>query len=215
MSSGLSPLKSFYYLDNYRLTKNTAIRIEALLPDGKILTAETRSPYFYKIFLDDETSPTIIPNESGEDSYYYRWDIFRSYGPFIYGPSFYIRYFVSGDEEIIRYKEVTGKQIFTNEYKILTSFVDNTMRDISLGIDDKEKVHIVDACFEVKVFDTALGIYVNSIKTFEDEFSVRISEPNISNINGGFGIFGTYISEQFDIGITSDYIKSFGYTPAN
>jgi hypothetical protein len=88
------------------------------------------------------------------------------------------------------------------------------MQDISIGIDDKTKINIIGACFEVKVYDTALGIYANSIQTFEDEFSIRISEPNISNINGGFGIFGTYISEKFDIEITSNYISSFGYTPA-
>jgi len=214
-AAGISPVNSFYYLENFRLRKGTTIKIEAILPGGKTLTAETHSPYYNKLYLAEETSPTIIPTEDGGDTYYYKWENFGIFGPFIYGPSFYIRYFVSGNEDIMRYKEVTGKKMLTNEYKILTSFVDNAMRDISLGIDDKSKVHIVGACFEVKVFDDALGIYVNSIKTFDDEFSVRISEPNISNINGGFGIFGTYISEPFDIGITSDYIQSFGYTQVN
>lgn len=210
----ISTVTSFYYLDNYRLTKGIAIKIEALLSSGKTLTAETHSPYFYKIFLD-KASPTIIPNENAGESYYFKWENFGSYGPFIYGPSFYIRYFISGNEETIHYKEVIGKHTYPSEYKLLISFINNAMHEISSGIDDKTKINIIDACFEVKVFDNALGIYVNSIKTFEDEFSVRISEPNISNIKGGLGIFGTYISEQFDIQITPDYIKSFGYTPAN
>jgi len=214
-TTGIPPVKSFYYLENYRLKKGTTVKIEAILPGGKTLSAETHSPYFNKLYLVEGSSPTIIPTEYGGDTYYYKWEHFGIFGTFIYGPSFYVRYFVSGNEAIIRYKEVSGKKMLTNEYKILTSFVDDAMRDISSGIDDKSKVHIMDACFEVKVFDNALGIYVNSIKTFEDEFSVRISEPNISNINGGLGIFGTYISEQFDIGITSDYIQSFGYTPVN
>lgn len=210
-----SAVSCFYYLDNYRLKKGTTIKIEASLPNGMILSATSRSPYFYKVTLAEEGSPAVIPDEKFGDSYNYKWNISGNYEPYIFGPSFYIRYFITGVEEIIHYKEVIGKSAYTNEYKLPIASINEAMHNISLGIDDKAKINIIDACFEVKVFDTALGIYVNSIKTFEDEFSIRISEPNISNIDGGLGVFGTFFSEQFDIIITSDYIKSFGYTPAN
>jgi hypothetical protein len=210
-----SSVNSFYYLDNYILTKNTEIKINALLPDGTVLTSETISAYYYSVSLAEGVGPMIIPDESSGDTYFYQWEIFGNVRPLIFGPSFYISYFISGYEETIYYKKVTGKYLQQiNGYEVPFAFIDKTMQDISIGIDDKAKINIIGACFEVKVYDTALGIYANSIQTFEDEFSVRISEPNISNINGGFGIFGTYISENFDIEITSNYISSFGYTPA-
>jgi hypothetical protein len=208
-----SSVNSFYYIDNYRLTKNTVIKIEALLPDGTVLTSETTSPNYFRLRLLGD--PMIIPDENSSDVYFFNWDVFGNYVPLIFGPSFYVSYFISGYEEIIHYKKATGKHIQQlDRYEVPIVFIDQAMQDISIGIDDKTKINIIGACFEVKVYDTALGIYANSIQTFEDEFSIRISEPNISNINGGFGIFGTYISEKFDIGITSDYISSFGYTPA-
>ena len=205
----------FYYLNNFTLSKGMELKIEALLPDGNILTATTRAPRYNLITLPDEGGgPTTIPDENDGDTYSYRWDIFGSYEPLIFGPSFYIRYFMTGSEENIHYKEVNGNYIYTNEYSIPVESINNAMQEISIGIDDKSIINVLGACLEVKVFDNALGTYVNSIKTFEDEYSVRISEPDISNINGGLGIFGTYISEIFDINITSDYIKSFGYIKA-
>ncbi len=210
-----SPVNSFYYIENYRLTKNTEIKIEALLPDGTILTSETNSPYYFSVTLVEDVGPMVIPDESSGDIYFYQWEIFGDVGPIIFGPTFYISYFISGSEETIYYKKVSGKHLQQiNGYEVPIAFIDKTMGDISIGIDDKTKINIIGACLEVKVYDTALGIYANSIQTFEDEFSVRISEPNISNIRGGFGIFGTYISEKFNIGITASYISSFGYTPA-
>ena len=213
--TGNSSVNSFYYLDNYRLTKNTEIEIEALLPEGTVLTSETKSPYYYTLKLLSGGELMIIPDENSSDLYFFKWDMFGNYVSFIFGPSFYISYFISGNEEIIHYKKVTGKHVQQlNRYEVPMGFIEKAMQDISIGIDDKAIINIIGACFEVKVYDTALGIYANSIQTFEDEFSVRISEPNISNINGGFGIFGSYISEKFDIEITSNYISSFGYTPA-
>ena len=210
-----SSVNYFYYLDNYRLTKNTVIKIEALLPDGTVLNSETTSPYYFSVRLVGGSEDLVIPDENSSESYLYNWDIIGNYVPVAFGPSFYISYYISGYEDIIHYKKVTGKYVQElNHYEVRMEFIDKTMQDISIGINNKASINIIGSCFEVKVYDTALGIYVNSIQTFEDEFSVRISEPNLSNINGGFGVFGTYMSEKFDIELTSNYISSFSYTPA-
>lgn len=212
-TQGNLPLSSFYYINNFTLTKGTDLKIEATLPDGTLLTSETKSPsYFNLTLLEEGGGPRTIPLENSVDTYYYRWRIFGNYEEYIFGPSFYIKYFLTGNEEEVHYKKVIGKQNYTNEFKILKLYIDETMLEISEGINNKSLINIIGACFEVKVFDNALGVYVNSIQTFEDEFSVRISEPNISNINGGLGIFGSYISETFDISIAGEYIRSFGYT---
>ena len=114
------------------------------------------------------------------------------------------------------YKEVSGKYFpQINGYEFSSEFLNKAMEEISEGISNKSSINILGALFEIKVYDYALGIYANSVQTFEDEFSIRISAPDVSNINGGLGIFGTYFSETFQIGITSDYIESFGYTSVN
>ena len=209
-----SPVKSLYYLDNYTLTKDTEIGIEALLPDGIILNSETHSADYYRIMLrTEEWSPTSIPDNDFGDVYFYRWNSYGNQESLLYGPSFYISYYFSGHEEDVYFKEVPGRYVpQINLYEVPLEFIQETMQEISIGIDDILSINIIGACFEIKVFDTALGIYANSTSTFEDEFSIRISEPNITNINGGLGIFGTYISEKFNIEIKTDYIESFGYT---
>lgn len=215
-NSGTSKIGSFYYLKNYRLKKNTEIKIEAFLSDGTVLASKTRSPSYFSVLLPElYNGPSIIPDQGSATTYQYRWEIYGNSEPVVFGPSFYIKYYSSGDEGNILYKKVTGRRVpFTNAYRVQVESIDNAMLDISSGILDKENINIVGACFEVKVFDKALGVYVSSIQTFDDEFSIRVSEPDIGNINGGYGIFGTYISEQFDLFITPSYIRSFGYTPA-
>lgn len=208
-------VNSFYYLNNFTLVKGMELKIEAVLPNGNILTATTRAPRYNSIILPEEGGgPTTIPDDNFGDTYNYRWNIFGNYEPLVFGPSFYIIYFMAGSEEDIYYKEVNGNSIYTNEYSIPVESINYAMQEISIGIDDKSTINVVGACLELKVFDKALGTYVNSIRTFEDEYSIRISEPDITNINGGLGIFGAYLSEIFDINITTGYINSFGYTKA-
>ena len=114
----------------------------------------------------------------------------------------------------MNYKRVVGKHNLTYQYRIPTVNIYKAMQEIGNGLEDKSLINIVGACFEVKVFDKALGIYYNSVHTFEDEFSIRISESDVSNIDGGLGIFGTYVSEKFNIEITPEFITSYGYTTA-
>lgn len=207
---------SFYVLKNYSLTMDTEIKIEANLPDGTILSSVTHTPYYGRFTLETENgSPLLIPDDSFGETYYYRWKIYGNNENYIFGPSFYIIYYITGNEEKILYKKVAGKydrEIDT--YGVSLEFIGKSMEDISKGINNIESINVIGAGFEVKVYDNALGIYANSVQTFEDEFSIRISEPDISNIEGGLGIFGTYFSNFFNIDITSDYIESFGYNKA-
>jgi len=207
---------SFYVLKNYNLTMDTEIKIEADLPDGTLLSSTTHTIYYSRLILDTENAiPLVIPDASFGDTYYYIWKTYGNSEDYIFGPSFYIMYYLTGNEEKIYYKEVVGKyDREINTYSVSIEFIGKSMEEISNGISNRESVNVFGAGFEVKVYDDALGIYANSIQTFEDEFSIRISEPDVSNIEGGFGIFGSYFSNFFNIELSTDYIESFGYTKA-
>lgn len=116
----------------------------------------------------------------------------------------------------MRYKKIEGTYYTSlRTYKVTNYALSIGMNQISEGIDDKSRINIVNACFEIKLCDLMLGTYSSAAQTFEDEFDIRISETNFTNINGGFGIFGTYISETFDLLLTPEYVNSFGYKLAH
>jgi hypothetical protein len=89
------------------------------------------------------------------------------------------------------------------------------MNEISREVADKSQIHVLNAAFEIKLCDIMLGTYASAAQTFEDEFSIRISAADFTNINGGFGIFGSYNSETFSLLLSAQYVNSFGYRYGN
>ncbi len=202
-----------YYLKNFILPKNTYIRIEAVLPDYTTLYAETKSAQYSTILL--ETEELSLPG-TADDAVFYTWRTLGQRDSLLLIPSIYIRYFILGQDTAVKYKKIDGTYfINTGTYKVTNYALSLAMNQISDGIPDKSSINILNACLEIKLCDTMLGMYAAASQTFEDEFSVRISETDFTNINGGYGIFGTYISETFDLPITPEYINSFGYTLAH
>jgi hypothetical protein len=148
-----------------------------------------------------------------EDAAYYTWRILGLRDSLILFPSVYIRYYISGQDTALKYKEVPGTYYSDlRTYKITTHSLSSSMNEIYQGTGDRSQVHIINAVFEIKLCDLTLGTYVAAARTFEDEFSIRISATDFTNVNGGFGIFGTYISETFDLLMSVEYVNSFGYS---
>jgi hypothetical protein len=202
-------VKYFYYLDDIVLAKNTVYKIEATLPNGIVLSSETKTPRYSKLNMVEKDDVLPKPNNAPA---YYMWSLTRPEDQLLFGPAFYIRYFILGEEDRIIYKEVPGFHYQNNLlYEVSRESLDDAMQSISNGIVSAGNVNIIDAQIEIKVFDRALGIYVNSIRTFEDEFSIRVAEANVSNIEGGFGVFGSYFSEKSKIIFEEEYVSSFGY----
>lgn len=204
-----SAVNYVYYLKNFRPPKNTRMVIEAFLPDDKYLYAETKSAQFSTVLL--ETEELTLPAME-EDAAYYTWRILGQRDSLILFPSVYIRYYVSRQDTSMKFKEVDGTYFADlRTYRIANHSLSAAMSEISNGISDKSQIHIINAVFEIKLCDFMLGTYVAAARTFEDEFSIRISATDFTNINGGFGIFGTYISETFNLLLSAEYVNSFGY----
>jgi hypothetical protein len=89
--------------------------------------------------------------------------------------------------------------------------VTKAMEEISSSDPNKQNYVIESAVFRLFVLDKNLTTYYSAAQTFLDEFSVRVSQPDYTNITGGLGIFGTYSVLQSTLTFDDAYVTSFGY----
>ena len=61
------------------------------------------------------------------------------------------------------------------------------------------------------VYDPNLSTYYSSMQEATDGFTVRLDQPDYSNVTGGFGIFGSYVRTELKVKFTKEYLKTFGY----
>ena len=86
------------------------------------------------------------------------------------------------------------------------------MLQVSNG-DDKSNYRFLRIDFELLIFDQFLAGYISTTNWFFDNLSIRLYEPNYTNINGGLGIFGAYEFNVFQIALSSQYLDKLGYIP--
>jgi len=95
------------------------------------------------------------------------------------------------------------------------SFLNQDIKDafaeLSQGDSDKGSYTIHNLTFKIIIMDKNTASYWSSGRTFEDEFSVRIEAAEVSNINGGYGVFGLYAGRTKKIKVDADYVLPFGY----
>jgi hypothetical protein len=79
--------------------------------------------------------------------------------------------------------------------------------------DDQSHFRFLRIDFELLIFDRFLAAYISTTNGFLDNLSIRLDEPNYSNINGGLGIFGAYIYNVLPITLSVQYLDQLGYIP--
>jgi hypothetical protein len=85
------------------------------------------------------------------------------------------------------------------------------MKEISGDDPNKDHYIILTAIIDLLVFDRNLSGYYSSVASISDEFSIRLDEIDFSNIDGGFGVFGSYYKQSFVLFFDKLYVESFGY----
>ena len=87
------------------------------------------------------------------------------------------------------------------------------MQNISAGDNNKSNYSVeIKPKVEVLVMDEALSRYYSSTSQSLNDLTVRLDENDYTNIEGGYGIFGTYITKQYTaISFIATYLESFGY----
>ena len=220
---------SFYYIKNFQPKSESAIRIEATLPNGKILRANSTtfftSPY---IIQNNEYSIPITVfgnylvfnwtnlNSMKDEKIYYVPELVIKYAKIQNGISVEMQkkiplFYISGNNGDVPLYPSIQANITNAKFDTLT--IRKALEEISAGDPNKQNYIIHKAVFRLLIADKNLAVYYAAQKTFLDEFSVRVTQPEFTNIDGGLGIFGTLTSTQIEIPIKESFIRSFGYLP--
>jgi hypothetical protein len=218
----------YYYLKNFQPSDAQPIRIEATLPNGTILKSSTETFSINSFYFTDPniTYPSGINGQAisvGWNSFYY----LNSNVELYYAPELVILYskLVNGVktefQKKVPYHYTNGglegpavyPPIEVNQLSIIFPgfIIDQAMKEISQDDPNKNNYTVEKAVFRLFVLDKNLAAYYSSQRTFLDEFSVRFTQPDFTNITGGLGVFGTYTVKKLDVQLDNSYISSFGY----
>ena len=120
-----------------------------------------------------------------------------------------VEYVVSNEEEKAAYP-VPNRN--TSE-SFSVEAIRRTMELISEGEPNKSLFSIYQRpIIEVIAMDENLSRYYSTASGSFDDLTVRVNSVDYTNIDGGLGVFGSYIKEKQTITkFVAEYIQSFGY----
>ncbi len=206
---------------------NQLMELIVNLPNGKTITAETRTPKFNYLHFNQTIEPFIPAPDEVIDI---KWDLVDGDDENqIYLPELKISYYLTEDDGTNTLKEKAvplnyyyrdnGERIANfplpiNEgaMQYLQESFDTTMVLIGEGIEDKTRIIIRDAELQLILLDYNLVPYYMSIETFLGGYTILLDQNDYSNINGGRGVFASFfIDKSHSIRIDRQYAARFGY----
>jgi hypothetical protein len=212
----------YYYNNHFIINPNEEIEIEVLLPNGRRLYSFSVTP---KDIIFSDGSDVIIPPVNS-DFVNFIW-LASEQGAY-FSPKFEIKYLqVVNGIQVLKTIEVPIKYVTRNgnltplypEASNRTNIVYSmesialTLEKIAEGDPDKQNYSVFQTpLFKLLAFDAALSRYTSSTSQSLDDLTVTLNTADYTNINGGFGIFGSYIKKNYSsIKFQQNFIESFGY----
>lgn len=218
----------FYYTENLKPELNKTISIRAQLASGEVLSSTIHTINSDLIYFLGST--TNIPNYA-EEFITVRFftisgdvDFSRIY----FMPRLNIKYSkIENGEQKFYYKQVPQyyetvaddvipfypKPSNRDTYYFENEAFDITMDEIAENDYDRSAYIIHDAVFTLYIPDENFSEYYMAENTYNESFSIKLDPPRFSNIEGGLGIFGCFVVLTYEIPISANYIRNFGYTP--
>lgn len=211
----------YYYINGFIPNEGDSLEIEALLPNGRRLRSNTKIPYGVK---RNEQNSDLLLTRSSTNYLRTSWEIKNRNQ--IYLPKLLIDYLEKENgvnirkEKIIPWKKVkindATKYIYPSpsgdyliDYDI--NIIKESMEDISINDPEKGKYTIISIILELSIFDENLTTYYFTVGLDGNSFAVGLDEGDYSNIENGFGIFGSFFTQKFKIQLSKPYVNSFGY----
>jgi hypothetical protein len=210
----------FYYIRNLKPDPGQSVQIQALLPNGLLLQSNTTLPNVSSGGFFDPTSDILVPPVNGNSYIYILW---QSLG-FVYQPKIMIEYYKVGSTQI-QYHQVpliyTNKNgnsapIYpgptTNNYlKIDILAISSALNEIATNEQDKTHYSILGIDIQLLVYDQNISTYYSSNQNSINDFTVIINPPDYSNIQGGYGIFGSFSRTDYYLKFNTKYLDTLGY----
>ncbi len=223
---------SCYYVNNLQLDIAQTINAQVIMPDGKVLTATTKTVPTNDLKLQFEGS---IPQKDTFGNYLdhvtLSW-LFPSYikdpysADIYYAPQLSIEYYkkengnsifmkkiipdeyrVINDKLVPHYPDAGHTGLFTFDLNAIT----RALNEISEGDDNKSNYIITRVVLTILMFDESLALYYSANQTFDNGLTLTLLPPDFSNVSGGKGIFGSYMKIETSLLFRSFYIEPFGY----
>ncbi len=210
-SSGDPDNITYYYLKNLKLEKEKQLKIEVDLPDGTVLKSSTQTPDPGILIFEGDK---IIPPSNLSNVFSINWRLINYIGePLYYKPFLYIDYRKNiNDTTVYMQKEVPVQYNLVNEKyipvypKISTNnSIEYPMDAINKALTDLQETDsvsnydILNAKFVLWVFDKNSATYISSTEGFQEDFSLRIEAADFTNVQGGYGIFGSFLKYETKI----------------
>lgn len=212
----------FYYNDKFFVANNKTIELEVLLPNGKRLRSNSKTPG--QIIYDDK-SDVIIPS-GNKTTTQIIWSPLAD-GTF-FSSQMLIRYKQNVNGVIIEktkpvpYKYVSQGNNLVPVFPIPSasatiiydlSAITKALQEISDGDPNKQNYSILQKIdFSVVAFDSPASKYVSSTGGTIDDLTVTVDVADYTNIEGGFGLFGSYSKRKYTkLRFLASFIESFGY----
>lgn len=212
-----------YYLRDLHIGYDKPIEIEALLPNGRRLKSSTKTAR--EIIFDTEVSSKVIPpvntqldliqwNQDDETAFYLPRFIVTYYKkvngvPEKHSLEIPIKYVQRNGEYVPVYATASSQSSVVYDPEVIK----RALLSVSEGDPDKSNYSVM-VLNPVNVFalDENLVRYYSANKQ-DNSFTVRLDESDFSNIDGGFGVFGSYVLKSYTLRFTPEFITALGYTP--
>lgn len=212
----------FYYNDQFSVGNKETIELEVLLPNGKRLRSTSITPG--QINYEDE-SDVLIPSGVKQIVQFF-WNELEEGNFFL--PKMTIRYKQNVNGQIVnKVKDVPIKYVNKENNQVAVyptasasttivydlSAITRALEEISEGDPNKSNYSINQrVVFTTAALDLPTSRYVSSTGGTIDDLTVSVDVSDYSNIEGGFGLFGSYYSKAYTrLRFMEDYIESFGY----
>ncbi|MCP5061130.1 MAG: DUF4249 family protein [Ignavibacteriae bacterium] len=214
----------YYYANGFKPQLGSDLEINVELPNGDSLTSKIVVPKFTLFVF--EKSILQIPSSQDPSRLYVGWTLRNAIDNLAFLTRLTINYKVFKDGIITDHiYPIPVEYVIKNNNKLpvypqatRTSFqtfpqnvINTAFSEISKGDTSKGNYAISGATFEIFIMEENLAEYSASIESFKNSYSVKVYEPQITNIDGGLGVFGAYIKKSMNVNIDKDYVESFGY----
>jgi hypothetical protein len=212
----------YYYCNEFHININEPIEVEVLLTNGKRLRSASLTSR--QINFDDDSDVLIPPVSSNIIQVF--WDQ-QSEGTF-FQPILSFNYLQNENGVIVEKNKVVPIKYVQKNGELVPVYpsasaspnvvyemdaITRSLQEISEGDPQKQNYTIYQRLdFKVKAYDLPASRYVSSTSGSTDDLTVTVDVPDYTNVEGGLGIFGSYVSRTYDrLRFQQNYIESFGY----